>query len=148
MPEKNKSVVQHFYNDVFSAGRMNLAAIDRYFADNFVGHDLPPGLNGREGYKKFVGMFAASFSDTAQIEAHDVINNGDKIVVRWSSAGRHTGEFMGIAATGQRVTVKGIDIFRLADGKITDLWQEIDLLGILQQISVPLEGGKNDHSPF
>jgi steroid delta-isomerase-like uncharacterized protein len=142
MPEKNKSVVQHFYNDVFSAGRINLAAIDQYFADNFVGHDLPPGLNGREGYRKFVGMFAASFSDLAQIEALDVINNRDKIVVRWSSVGRHTAEFMGIAASGQRVTVKGIDIFRLADGKITDLWQEIDLLGILQQISVPLEGGK------
>jgi predicted ester cyclase len=44
---------------------------------------------------------------------------------------------MGIPATGQRITVKGIDIFRLAEGKIADLWQEMDLLGILQQISVP-----------
>jgi predicted ester cyclase len=148
MSEKNKVVIRRFYDDVFPTGRMNLVAIDQYLADDFVGHDLPPSLNGREGYKRFVGMFAASFSETAQITPHEVISKGDKIVVRWSSAGRHTGEFMGIAATGRRVTVKGIDIFHLADGKIVGLWQEIDLLGILQQISIPVEEGKNDHKTF
>ena len=137
MSEKNIAIVRRFYEDVFTAGKMNIAAIDQHLADDFVGHDLPPGLDGREGYKKFVGMFAASFSDTTQIEAHEVISNGDKIVVRWSSTGRHTGEFMGIPATGQRITLKGIDIFRLAEDKIVDLWQEMDILGILQQISLP-----------
>ncbi|MCK6624001.1 MAG: ester cyclase [Anaerolineae bacterium] len=140
MSEKNLVLVQHFYEDVFTAGKMNSAAIDQYLAADFVGHDLPPGLNGREGFKKFVGMLAASFSDTTRIEAHEIIGNGDKIVVRWSSTGRHTGEFMGIPATGQRITLKGIDIFRLAGGKIADLWQEMDMLGILQQISGPLPG--------
>ena len=136
MSEKNKAVIRRFYDDVFAAGKMNIAAIDQYLAADFVGHDLPAGLNGGAGYKKFVGMFAASFSDTTPIEAHEMISNGDKIVVRWSSTGKHSGEFMGIPATGRRITVKGIDIYRLAEGKIADLWQEIDLLGILQQISV------------
>jgi predicted ester cyclase len=135
MPEKNKAVIRHFYEDVFAAGKMNIAAIDRHLAADFVGHDLPPGLNGREGYKKLIGMFAASFSDTAPIEAHEMIGNSDKIVVRWSSTAKHSGEFMGIPATGRRIRVKGIDIFRLAEGKIVDLWQEIDLLGIVRQIS-------------
>ncbi len=134
MSEKNKALIRRFYDDVFTIGKMNIAAIERHLAHDFVGHDLPPGLNGREGFKKFVGMFAASFSDMTRIEAHEVIGNGDKIVVRWSSTGRHTGEFMGIPATGQRVTIKGIDIFRLAGGKIADLWQEMDIMGILQQI--------------
>ena len=137
MSEKNKAVIRRFYDDVFTVGKMNIAAIEQHLAADFVGHDLPPDLSGREGFKKFVGMFAASFSDTTQIEAHEVISNGDKIVVRWSSAGTHTGEFMGIAATGRRVTVKGTDIFRLAEGKIADLWQEMDIMGILQQISAP-----------
>ena len=44
---------------------------------------------------------------------------------------------MGIPATGRRVTVKGIAIFRLADGKIADLWQEMDIIGLLQQICAP-----------
>lgn len=136
MSEKNKAVIRRFYDDVFTVGKMNMAAIEQHLAADFVGHDLPPGLNGREGFKKFVGMIAASFSDTTQIEAHEVIGHGDKIVVRWSSTGRHTGEFMGIPATGQRITLKGIDIFHLAEGKIADLWQEMDMLGILQQISL------------
>jgi steroid delta-isomerase-like uncharacterized protein len=143
MPEKNKAVIRHFYDDVFAAGKMNTAAIDQHLAADFVSHDLPPGLNGREGYKKFIGMFAASFNDTTPIEAHEMISNGDKIVVRWSSTGKHSGEFMGIPASGRQITLKGIDIFRLAEGKIADLWQEIDILGILQQISVPLPGGRS-----
>jgi steroid delta-isomerase-like uncharacterized protein len=137
MSEKNKAVIQRFYEDVFAAGKMNIAAIDQHLAADFTGHDLPPGLNGREGFKKFVGMFAASFNETTPIEAHQVISNGDKVVVRWSRTGRHTGEFMGIPATGQQITLKGIDIFRLAEGKIADLWQEMDLLGILRQLSSP-----------
>jgi steroid delta-isomerase-like uncharacterized protein len=149
MSEKNVALVQRFYEEVFTAGKMNITAIDQYLADNFVGHDLPSGLNGREGYKKFVGMFAASFSDTTQIEAHEMISNGDKIVVRWSSTGSHTGEFMGIPATRQRIRVKGIDIFRLAEGKIVDLWQEMDLLGILQQVSIlPPSGTDSEASGF
>ena len=141
MSESNQVIVRHFYEDVFTAGKMNTAAIDQHLAENFVGHDLPSGLNGRAGYKKFVGMFAASFSDTTSIEAHEVISNGDKVAVRWSSTGRQTGEFMGIPATGQRIRLKGIDIFRLAEGKIADLWQEMDILGILQQISaLPPDG--------
>lgn len=139
MSEKNKAVVRHFYDEVFTADNLNIAAIDRYLAENFIGHDLPPGLNGRAGYKKFVGMFAASFSQITPIEAHQLISSGDKVAVRWSSSGTHTGEFMGIPATGQWITLKGIDIFRLAEGKIVDLWQEMDLLGILQQISVPVK---------
>lgn len=143
MSEKNKEVIRRFYDDVFTVGKMNITAMEQHLAADFVGHDLPPDLNGREGFKKFVGMLAASFSDTTQIEAHEVIGNNDKIVVRWSSTGRHTGEFMGIPATGQRITLKGIDIFRLAEGKIADLWQEMDMLGILQQIS--LSNKKGDH---
>ena len=137
MSEKNKAIVQRFYEDVFIAGKMNPAAIDQYLAADFVGHDLPTGLDGREGYKKFVGMFVASFSDISYLEACDMIDNEDKIVVRWLSMGRHTGEFMGIPASGRQVRLKGIDIFRLAEGKIADLWQEIDVMGILQQISAP-----------
>ncbi|MBE7556994.1 MAG: ester cyclase [Anaerolineales bacterium] len=148
MSEKNEAVIRRFYDEVFSVGKMNISAIDQHLAEGFVGHDLPSGLNGRAGYKKFIGMLAASFSETTPIKAHEVICNGDKMVVRWSSMGRHTGEFMGIPATGQWIRLKGIDIFRLAEGKIADLWQEIDILGILQQISIPLEGGKNDHPTF
>ena len=138
MSEKNKAVIRHFYADVFAVGTMNIAVIDHYLTDDFTGHDLPSGLNGRDGYKKFVGMFSASFGETTPIEAHQIISCGDKVVARWSGSGMHTGEFMGIPATGRWITLKGIDIFGLAEEKIVDLWQEMDLMGILQQISLPV----------
>lgn len=137
MSEKNKALIRCFYEEVFAAGKMNITALDHYLAANFTAHGLPAGLNDRTGYEKFIGMLAASFSETTPIEAHEVISAGDQVVVRWSNTGRHTGEFMGIPATGQRIRLKGINIFRLAGGKIVDLWQEMDLLGVLQQISVP-----------
>lgn len=136
MSEKNIAIIQRFYEEVFAAGTMNIAAIDHYLAADFVGHHLPSGLNDRAGYKKFVSMFAASFSETSPIERQEVFGNGEKVVVRWSGTARHSGEFMGIPATGRQITLKGIDIFHLNAGRIADLWQEMDMLGILQQISL------------
>ena len=135
MSEKNETIVRRFYEELFVTGTMNIA--DNYLAYDFASHDLPTGLEGREGYKKYVGMLATSFSELTPIELHDIVANGDKVVARWSSTGRHSDEFMGIPATGRQVTVKGIDIFRLADGKIAELWQEMDIIGLLQQICAP-----------
>lgn len=135
-----EAIIRGYYDEIFIAGTMNRAAIERYFAADFVGHDLPLGLQGREGYAKFVGMLALSFGELTPIAAGDLFSHGDKVVARWASSGRHSAEFMGIPATGRRVTLKGIDIFRLREGKIADLWQEIDLMSILQQISAPTWG--------
>jgi predicted ester cyclase len=56
------------------------------------------------------------------------------VVDRWTFSGTHSGEFMGAPATGKRVTVSGIDIFRVADGRLAELWQSWDQLGMMQQI--------------
>jgi len=134
-------MIRYFYDELFLAGTLNRAAIEHYFAADFVAHDLPLGLHGREGYTKFMGMLATSFRELTPIATDDLFSCGNKVVARWSSSGRHSAEFMGIPATGRCVTLKGIDLFRLREGKITNLWQEIDIMGILQQISAPLPNG-------
>ena len=58
----------------------------------------------------------------------------DKVVARWTSFGTHSGEFMGVPATGRFLTTSGITIFRLEDGKIVEEWSESDMLGMLQQV--------------
>ena len=132
-----EAIVRCYYDEIFRAGTLNRAAIERYFAADFVAHDLPLGLCGRAGYTQFVSMLATSFRELTPIAACDLFSCGDKVVARWSSSGMHSAEFMGIPASGRRVTLKGIDLFRLVEGKIADLWQEIDIMGILQQISAP-----------
>src|SRR4051812_41192748 len=79
----------------------------------------------------------ASFSELTPIELRDFFGCGEKIAARWAWSGKHTAEFMGIPATQRHITVKGIDIFRLVGGQIVDHWQEMDIVGILQQISAP-----------
>jgi predicted ester cyclase len=57
-----------------------------------------------------------------------------KVVIRWTMRATHQGELMGIAPTGKPVTVTGIDIFRLSAGKLAEMWQNWDQLGMLQQV--------------
>jgi predicted ester cyclase len=57
-------------------------------------------------------------------------------MIRWIMRGTHNGPFMGIPATGKPVTVAGIDVFRIANGQIVELWQHLDHLGMLQQLGV------------
>ena len=139
MSEKHEAIIRCFYrHDVFSIGIMDRATIERYLADDFVGHDLPFGLKGRDGYTTYMSLLAVSFSERNHIDVRDIFSTGDKVVARWSWRAKHTAEFMGIPATNRQITMKGIDIFRLAEGKIVDLWQEVDIMGILQQLSAPL----------
>lgn len=137
MPGKHETIIRHYYNDVFCAVKINIAATDPYLGDAFIAHHLPLARQGHDEYKKFISMLASSFSEMNRIHIHDLFSCDDRVVARWSWSGKHTAEFMGIPATSCKITMKGIDIFRLSDGKITNLWQEIDMMGILQQISAP-----------
>jgi len=75
----------------------------------------------------------------------DVISEGDKVVVRSTNRGTHTGEFMGIPPTGNKVEYGEIAIVRFADGKIAAVWVQEDDLWMMQQLGmdlVPKESGK------
>lgn len=61
---------------------------------------------------------------------------GDRVVVRWTHTGTHVGEFGGIPATGKTFTIDGIDIYRVADGKLCEHWHVIDQLAMLGQLGL------------
>ena len=68
--------------------------------------------------------------------AEDQIGEGDKVLMRWTFRGTHTGEYMGAKPTGKEVVATGMNLFRLVDDKIEELWVESDDLGELQQLGV------------
>ena len=80
-------------------------------------------------------MFRNGFPDLAVSDV-DLIAEGDKVVMRHVTTGTHQGDFMGIAATGRRISVNEIHIVRLADGKIVEHWGVEDNLGMMQQLGV------------
>jgi steroid delta-isomerase-like uncharacterized protein len=134
MSEENKAINRQLIEQVWQAG--NADAIDEFYAADAVDHTVPPGMPpGREGAKAFVGMMTSAFTD-AEITVDDQVAEGDLVVTRWSAQQTHSGDFFGIPATGKRVSVTGIAINRIVDGKIVEVWGEFDQMGLMQQLGV------------
>jgi steroid delta-isomerase-like uncharacterized protein len=132
--ERNKALVRHFVDEAQSRG--NIAAVDQFMTPDFVDHSAVPGFpSTREGVKLLFGVLWAAFPDL-QATIYDQVAEADKVVTRKTLHGTHRGEFLGVPPTGKRVAIEVIDILCLADGKITDHWCQIDLLGLLQQFGV------------
>jgi steroid delta-isomerase-like uncharacterized protein len=133
--EENKAIARRWSEEVWGKG--NLAAIDELLATDFVFNYPAPGATpDREGYKQTVTMLCAPLTDI-HATMEDMIAEGDKVAVRWTWGGTHSGgEYMGVAPTGKQVTITGISIIRIVGGKIVEEWGEIDNLGLLQQLGV------------
>ena len=135
MSEQNKAVVRRFIEEVWNDG--NLDAIDELISEDHVDHDpaqaAMPG--GREGVRAFVQMYKSGFPD-AHIELGELIAEGDLVAGTWTATGTQTGDLMGIAPTGRSVTVTGIGVDRVRDGRIVESWANYDALGMLVQLGV------------
>lgn len=95
-----------------------------------------PGLApGIEGAKQAFEIALAAFSDFRHVIEEQLVD-GDKVITRVTGHGRHTGEFLGIAPTGKEVTMPGVAIHRIADGKLVEHWGQVDALGLLIQLGV------------
>ena len=139
MSEENKAIIRRFIDEVIN--ERNAAAADKFLADDYVDHGLPPELPpGREGFKQFMQMIFTAFPDT-HYENHDMIAEGEKIVSRGTWTGTHKGEFMGIAATGKKVEVQEVHIARMVGGKMAEHWESVDQLGMMRQLGVIPEQG-------
>lgn len=66
---------------------------------------------------------------------------GDLVAARWTTIGTHTGPWAGIDSTGKQVTFSGVNIFRLEDGKVVELWNHRDDLGLMDQIGARVYAG-------
>jgi predicted ester cyclase len=94
-----------------------------------------PDIVGREALKEVLRAYQEAFADNV-MRVEDQIAEGDKVVTRWSGAGRQVGEFAGVAASFREVRLNGIVIQRIADGKIAEEWENFDALGVLVQLGV------------
>src|SRR5712692_1348681 len=118
--EQNKTVVGDFIDGLFTKG--DLSAVDTYLAENFVNHDPPFGSSAdREGMRAAGAMFRAAFPDWHS-EAHLLVGEDDIVVEHFTASGTHRGEIMGVAPSGREVSLRGINIFRVRDGRIVERW--------------------------
>jgi len=128
----NKSVVLRSETELWNRG--NLAAADELYTPNFVCHFvIEPEWRGVQGIKDAVAQHRRSFPDWNE-QVDDIIAEGDKVVIRFTSTGTQKGEFAGISPTGKKVTIREVAIFRLVDGKIAEQWGKPDVHGLLEQL--------------
>lgn len=138
MSNTNKEIVRRKFDELVSAG--NVAVLDEVFAEGIVSHDPTERepLRGRDQYRASVMEILAAFPGL-QLRIDDQVAEGEKVATRWSFTGRHEGELFGIPATGRDVTFSGIDIHRIADGRIVEEWSHWDALGLMRQLGVVSE---------
>jgi steroid delta-isomerase-like uncharacterized protein len=136
MSEQNRELVRRLNEEFHNQGRIHEVIAER-FAPDFVNHSAPPGLPPtREGNELFSTAFRQAFPDY-QVTIHEVIVEGDKVVTRKTFTGTHRGEWMGVPASGRQISFGGIDIVRIAGGKVVEHWAEFNMLRLLQQIGEP-----------
>ena len=134
MNEDTAALARQFY-DVLNNGDMEL--LDRTLALDWAEVPLTPGQGpGRDGYKPIVAFFRTAFPDVHFV-LDDVIVAGDKVTVRTTVTGAHSGLFLGVAPTGKKVTFNTIDIHRTAGGQIVESWHIEDFFGLYQQLIAP-----------
>jgi predicted ester cyclase len=109
--------------------------VEDFFAHDFVSHNMPPDFPpGVEGVKRFFGMFREGLPDL-DVTLDEIVAEGDRVVIATTTTGTHTGDLLGIAPTGRRVAVTGIDLVRIEEGKIIEHRGLTDTMGLLRQLT-------------
>jgi predicted ester cyclase len=114
--EENKAIVRghiEAYNHNFDAF---LDSFDEFFAPDYFDHT---NQVGKEGVKQLFIMGRIGFPDWHEA-IEDIIAEGDKVWVRLTYTGTHTGEFYGFAPTGNKITMLAVAIYRLVNGKLVE----------------------------
>ncbi len=115
--------------------------VDRFVAEDYRNHNAFVD-DGREANRRFWAAFFTALPDlSATME--DFVTSGDRVVGRFVYRGTHTGELMGIPASGNQVEMRSIDIWRVEDGMFVEHWDELNLMEMFQQMGVlpPLGAG-------
>ena len=122
--DKNEYLAKRYHNDIYQKG--NLEVADEILSPDFVLHNptLPEELrNGPEGAKKYASAIITAVPDRKLVQ-DDIFAKDDKVLIRWTNSGTNTGSLFGNPPTGKPYVATGFDLFRISNGKITEMWQQ------------------------
>jgi steroid delta-isomerase-like uncharacterized protein len=133
MHTDNKAIVRRLYDEVWNKRRLEV--VDDLISPSHALND-PLASDAQIGprlYKQRVVEFTRSFPDS-RFTIEDLIAEKGKVVASWTFSGTHKGEFRDIPATGKKVSVEGITIHHITNGKILDSYARWDALGLMRQL--------------
>jgi steroid delta-isomerase-like uncharacterized protein len=138
MAKDNREKSRGIFEEVWNQKRIE--KIDELVSTDYIHHDvLSPDQKGIDAYKQFVYLYRNAFPDI-HFKIEDEVSEEDTVVIRWTVTGTHHGDLPGLPRTGRPISVTGITIARLSDGKFVESWNNWDALGMMQQLGgVPTE---------
>ena len=131
--QENKALIRRWLEAIDTG---EVGVVDDFLGSDYVDHNPPPfpGLSpGIEGARQGFTYALNAFSEFRH-EIEDQYADGDRVITRLTGYGKHTGEFLGIPATGKEVKMEGIAVHRIVDGRMVEHWAQVDALGLLQQL--------------
>ena len=132
MSADNKALIRRLFEDVWSGGRMEL--LDRLIGADYVEHNPAPGqAPGAAGVRAKIQGLREAFPDVRFV-LEELIGEDAIVAARYHWRGTHRGTFLGVAPTGRRLVVRGMDFFRLKNGRVVEHWDSVDEFGLLTQL--------------
>ncbi|HWQ35039.1 MAG TPA: ester cyclase [Blastocatellia bacterium] len=129
---ENKALVRRQFEELIN--RRNLSVVEEDIAGDFVDHEAPPGTPpGPVWVKHWIRTLFQVVPDL-HVTIEDIFAEDDRVVVRNTWRGTHTGLFLGLEPTGRKFVLKGIVIWRIADGRLKERWAALDQLGVIRQL--------------
>ena len=130
-PDENKAFVRRFYEEI---DKGNIDAMDQFVAEDYIDHNPAPFVTatGLEGLKQSFKIFEKATPGYHIIE--DQIAEGDKVVTRLTSIGKHDGDLPHAPRTGNDMKMTSITIHRIANGKLAEKWSEKEMIALLTQL--------------
>ena len=119
--EANKAIIRTLYEKAFNEGQV--AVVDELFSPQFVDHSTPEQETGSAGVKAYIEQVRSGFPDI-HVTIEDIFAEGERVAVRTTWRGMHSGVYEGVEATGRHVARTMMQIFRMFDGKIVEEWNE------------------------
>ena len=133
MSEENKALFREFVDAMNSK---DVSVIGGPIHPNFVEHNPAPGqAEGPQGVKDLMQSFFAAFPDL-KITVNQLVAEADLVVGAVTTEGTQTGEFFGIPASGKKISISEMHMFRIADQKAVEHWGVGDSLAMMQQLGV------------
>ena len=130
--------LKRIYQELADAvNRRELDALDQIFDPDLINHGADPDEpRGAYHFKQVFRNFIAACPDL-QVTIEDSITKDDKLVVRWTDTGTHTGApLLGVPATGKQIILTSIEILRIRDGKIVERWAENDMRYLMETLGL------------
>jgi steroid delta-isomerase-like uncharacterized protein len=132
--EANTTLIRRWFDEF--ANQQNSDVLDELYTPDWVGHFPASGdLHGADAHKELGRAFYVAFPD-ARYTIESTVAEEDLVVVYYSMRGTHLGELLGIPATGKPFAVTGMNLYRIAGGKIAEQWAQFDTFGLLRQLGV------------